>query len=318
LALPFCLRPGQPPIWLSFRNEQDGLRAGQKIIAASTEREIYAALGLQYIEPELREGDMEIALAAQHRLPKLVTDGDIRGIIHVHTDQSDGVHTLEDMTRAVIERGYQYLGISDHSKSAHYAGGLSVEQIEAQRREVTRLNKSYGDRTFRIFHGIESDILTDGSLDYPVSVLRKFDFVIASVHSHFRLDRKRQTERIIKAISNPYTIVLGHMTGRQLLRRPGYEIDVENILKVCARKGVAVEINAHPWRLDLDWRWHRMALDLGCMMSINPDAHSISEIDLTHWGVEMARKGAVPKERVLNCMPLDGFANYLRVRRKRR
>jgi DNA polymerase (family 10) len=297
---------------------KDGLRVGQKIIAASTEREIYAALGLQYIEPELREGDMEIALAAQHRLPKLVTDGDIRGIIHVHTDQSDGVHTLEDMTRAVIERGYQYLGISDHSKSAHYAGGLSVEQIEAQRREVTRLNKSYGDRTFRIFHGIESDILTDGSLDYPVSVLRKFDFVIASVHSHFRLNRKRQTERIIKAISNPYTIVLGHMTGRQLLRRPGYEIDVENILKACARKGVAVEINANPWRLDLDWRWHRMALDLGCMMSINPDAHSISEIDLTHWGVEMARKGAVPKERVLNCMPLDGFANYLRARRKRR
>jgi DNA polymerase (family 10) len=216
---------------------------------------------------------MEIALAAQHRLPKLVTDGDIRGIIHVHTDQSDGVHTLEDMTRAVIEHGYQYLGISDHSKSAHYAGGLSVEQIEAQRREVTRLNKSYGDRTFRIFHGIESDILTDGSLDYPVSVLRKFDFVIASVHSHFRLDRKRQTERIIKAISNPYTIVLGHMTGRQLLRRPGYEIDVENILKACARKGVAVEINANPWRLDLDWRWHRMALDLDGSRSRLYDEH---------------------------------------------
>jgi DNA polymerase (family X) len=148
------------------------------------------------------------------------------------------------------------------------------------------LNKIYGDRTFRIFHGIESDILPDGSLDYPASVLRKFDFVIASVHSHFRFDRKRQTERIIKAISSPYTIILGHMTGRQLLRRPGYEIDVENILRACARQGVAVEINANPWRLDLDWRWHQKALDYGCIFSINPDAHSVRELDHMHWGVD--------------------------------
>ena len=262
----------------------DGLRAGKKIVAARTEQDIYAALGLQYIEPELREGGIEIGLAAKRRLPKLVSDGDIRGIIHIHTDQSDGVHTLEDMTRATIERGYQYLGISDHSKSTHYAGGLSLEQIEAQRQEVARLNKHYGNKTFHIFHVIESDILTDGSLDYPASVLRKFDFVIASVHSLFRKERKAQTARIIEAVSNPHTTILGHMTGRQLLRRPGYEVDVEKILKACARHGVVVEINANPWRLDLDWRWHRMALDLGCIMSINPDAHSISEIDLTHWG----------------------------------
>jgi DNA polymerase (family 10) len=295
-------------------NEQ-GLSSGRKIVAGRNEQDIYAALGLQYIEPELREGGSEIELAAKRRLPKLVTDSDIRGILHIHTDQSDGVHTLEDMTRATIERGYQYLGVSDHSKSAHYAGGLNLEEIEAQRREVIRLNKRYGNKAFHIFHGIESDVLADGSLDYPPSVLRKFDFVIASVHSLFRKDRKAQTARIIEAVSNDYTTILGHMTGRQLLRRPGYEVDVEKILKACARHGVVIEINANPWRLDLDWRWHRLALDLGCMMSINPDAHSISEIDLTHWGVEMARKGGVPKQRILNCLPLDELARWLRKRR---
>ena len=149
----------------------------------------------------------------------------------------------------------------------------------------------------------KSDILRDGSLDYLPSILRKFDFVVASVHSQFRLDRKQQTEQIIRAVSNPFTTILGHLTGRQLLRRPGYEVDVEKVLKACARFGVAVEINANPWRLDLDWRWHQMALHLGCMMSINPDAHSTSEIDLTHWGVELARKGRVSKSRVLNCLP---------------
>jgi DNA polymerase (family 10) len=290
---------------------ENGLMSGKKTIAARTEREIYAALGLQYIEPELREGEAEIALAAKRRLPKLVSDTDIRGILHVHTDQSDGTNTLEEMTQGAVDRGYQYLGLSDHSKSAHYAGGLSLEQIKAQAREVVRLNRRYGNKAFRIFHGIESDILADGSLDYPPSILREFDFVIASVHSQFRKDRKSQTGRIVKAVLNPYTTILGHMTGRQLLRRPGYEADVEEILKACARRGVVVEINANPWRLDIDWRWHRLALELGCMMSINPDAHSVGEIDLTHWGVEMARKGGVPKERVLNCLPLDEFARYL-------
>jgi DNA polymerase (family 10) len=171
-----------------------------------------------------------------------------------------------------------------------------------------------GER-FRIFKGIESDILPDGSLDYPEEVLRTFDFVVASVHSRFRLDRATQTERIIRAVADPHTTILGHMTGRQLLRRPGYEIDVERVLAACARHGVAVEINANPWRLDLDWRWHQAALDLGCMMSINPDAHSTDEIDLVHWGVEMARKGGVPKDRVLNCLSLAEIETYLRSRR---
>ena len=184
------------------------------------------------------------------------------------------------MAEATRNRGYVYFGIADHSKSAHYAGGLSVEQIAEQHAAIDRLNAGYGG-SFRVFKGIESDILLDGALDYPDEVLQRFDFVVASVHSRFRLDRKTQTERIIRAVENPYTTILGHMTGRQPLRRPGYEVDIEEILAACATHGVAVEINANPWRLDLDWRWHERALERGYMMSINPDAHSTDEIDLT-------------------------------------
>ncbi len=206
--------------------------------------------------------------------------------------------------------------MADHSKSAHYAGGLSVAQITDQHKAADRLNKKF-DGSFQIFKGIESDILADGSLDYPDDVLARFDFVVASVHSRFRLDPKEQTRRIVNAVANPYTTILGHMTGRQLLRRPGYELDVEAVLKACARHGVAVEVNANPWRLDLDWRWHRLALELGCMLSINPDAHSTDEIDLTHWGLEMARKGSVPPTRVLNCLAVPAFRRHLERRKTR-
>jgi len=282
-------------------------------VIARSEEEIYAGLGLPFIEPELREGTDEIARALKHALPKLATDADLRGILHAHTDLSDGVDTLETMAEATRARGYRYLGVADHSKSAHYAGGLSVEEIEAQHAEIDRLNKRYG-KTFRILKGIESDILADGTLDYPDEVLGRFDFVIASVHGRFKLNRQTQTQRIIRAVQNPFTTILGHMTGRQLLRRPGYEVDVEAILAACAEHGVAVEINANPWRLDLDWRWHRRALELGCMMSINPDAHSTDELDLTHWGVEMARKGGVPAERVLNALSLSSLLQHLKRR----
>jgi len=243
-----------------------------------------------------------------------VTDADIRGILHAHTDRSDGVDTLEVMAEATRAHGYQYFGVADHSQSAHYAGGLSLDEIARQHAEADRLNERYGD-SFRIFKGIESDILPDGSLDYQDDVLARFDFVVASVHSRFKLSRKEQTDRILRAVANPRTTILGHMTGRQLLRRPGYEVDIDKILAACARHGVAVEINANPWRLDLDWRWHQRALELGCLMSINPDAHSTSEIELTHWGVEMARKGGVPPERVLNCLELPQFTGYLNNRR---
>jgi DNA polymerase (family 10) len=274
--------------------DRNGLRRGRKVIAAKSEAEVYKALSLPFIEPELREGRREIERAIKRKLPKLVSDQDIRGILHAHTDASDGVDTLEVMARATRERGYGYFGVSDHSKSAHYAGGLSIADIRNQHRAVDKLNKTFGDG-FRILKGIESDILVDGSLDYPDSVLARFDFVIASIHGRFRLDKKAQTDRLLRAVANPHTTILGHMTGRQLLRRPGYDVDIARILKSCAAHGVAVEINANPWRLDLDWRWHEKALAFGCMMSINPDAHSTSELDLTHWGVEMARKGGVPE-----------------------
>ena len=297
-----------------MRLEPDGLHKGRRVIAAK-EEDIYRALGLPFIEPELREGRGEIERALKGELPKLVTDKDLRGILHCHTDASDGTETLETMAKATRQRGFEYFGVADHSKSAHYAGGLSVERIEEQHREVDRLNKEFG-KDFRILKGIESDILADGSLDYPDDVLARFDFVVASIHGRFKLDRKAQTERLLRAISNRHTTIIGHMTGRQLQRRPGYEIDVEKVLRACAKNDVAVEINAHPWRLDLDWRWHQAALDFGCMMSINPDAHSIRELDHMHWGVQMARKGGVPADRVLNAMPLAEIMRYLRQKRR--
>jgi DNA polymerase (family 10) len=295
--------------------DQRGVHRDRKIIARKSEADIYEALGLPFIEPELREGADEIALALQDRLPPLVADKDIRGILHAHTDRSDGVDTLEAMAETTRKRGYQYFGIADHSKSAHYAGGLSINEIVQQHTEVDGLNKRYGQK-FRVFKGIESDILADGSLDYPNDILARFDFVVASVHGRFKIDREAQTQRILRAVANPYTTILGHMTGRQLLRRPGYDIDIDKVLTACAAHGVAVEINANPWRLDLDWRWHQCALDLGCMMSINPDAHSTREIDLTHWGVEMARKGGVPADRVLNCLSLRQITRHFGRRRR--
>jgi len=289
----------------------EGLKEGRKLIASRTESEIYKALGLQYIEPELREGRGEVKQAsAKKRFPRLVDQNDLRGILHAHTDASDGAATLKEMAGAVRERGFQYFGVSDHSRTAHYAGGLSVEEIDAQHAEIDRLNKrSAGD--FRIFKGIESDILPDGSLDYPADVLQRFDFIIASVHGQFRMDRAAQTKRILSAVRNPFVTILGHMTGRQLLRRPGYEVDVEKVLKACAKHGVAVEINSNSWRLDLDWRWYQQGLRLGCRFSINPDAHSISEIDLVRWGVALARKGGLTPNKILNCFDLKAFTTWV-------
>jgi DNA polymerase (family X) len=297
----------------SMTLQADGLRKGRRLMAAK-EEDIYEALGLQFIEPELREGRGEIERALKGELPELVTDRDLRGILHCHTDASDGTETLKMMANATRKRGFQYFGVADHSQSAHYAGGLSPEEIDAQHREANRLNKSFG-KEFRILKGIESDILADGSLDYPDEILSRFDFVVASIHGPFKLEEKEQTARLLRAISNPRTTILGHMTGRQLMRRPGYDVDIETVLRACARYGVAIEINAHPWRLDLDWRWHQAALDFGCMLSINPDAHSIGELDHMHWGVEMARKGGVPADRVLNAMSLTQLMRHLKRRR---
>ncbi|SFJ60505.1 DNA polymerase/3'-5' exonuclease PolX [Bradyrhizobium sp. Gha] len=297
-----------------LRLEADGLHKGRTVVAGD-EVDIYRALGLPFIDPELREGRGEVELALKGKLPKLVTDENLRGILHCHTDASDGTETLETMAKATRQRGFEYFGVADHSKSAHYAGGLSIEQIAEQHREAERLNKRFG-KDFRILKGIESDILADGSLDYAEDVLERFDFVVASIHGRFKLDRKAQTQRLLRAVSDPHTTMIGHMTGRQLQRRPGYEIDIERVLRACAKHDVVVEINAHPWRLDLDWRWHQAALEFGCMLSINPDAHSIPELDHMHWGVEMARKGGVPAGRVLNAMKLPEIMRYLRQKRR--
>lgn len=297
--------------------DENGLRRGRRAVPCAEETDVYAALGLPFIEPELREGLGEIELAAAGRLPKLVAGGDLRGLLHSHTDQSDGAHSLQQMAEATRKRGYAYFGVSDHSRSAAYAGGLTVEEIAAQHALADELNAGYGGK-FRIFKGIESDILEDGSLDYPDDILARFDFVVASVHSRFRLDKETQTARIVRAVANPHTTILGHMTGRMLLRRPGYDVDIDEILKACAAHGVCVEINANPHRLDLDWRWHRRALELGCLMSINPDAHSTAELDLTRWGVRQARKGGVPKERLLNCQSLAAITRFFETRKRSR
>ncbi len=292
------------------------------VVPCPDEQDIYAALGLPFIEPELREGkplisgQNEIELAVAGKLPALLNVKHLRGVLHCHSTFSDGMDSLETMAKRVRDLGYEYFGIADHSKSAFYARGLKREQVLDQHARIDELN-SLQRSGFRIFKGIESDILQDGALDYDDDLLRQFDFVVASVHSRFALGREEQTRRVIRAVENPHTTILGHPTGRLLLQRPPLEIDMEAVLEACAARGVAVEINAHPQRLDLDWRLHQRALELGCTLSINPDAHSRNDIEMMHWGVCIARKSGVPRGRVLNCKGGDELATYF-ARRKAR
>ena len=277
-----------------LRLDERGLYRGQHLVDCVDEKDVYAALDLPFIEPELREGRGEIALAVARRLPQLVADQDIRGLLHCHTDFSDGSNTLEEMAEATRGQGYEYFGVADHSKTASYAGGLSAREDRRAARARGRVEHALS-RRFQIFKGIESDILEDGSLDYPDEVLARFDFVVASVHSRFRLDAEDPNRADRSGGVKPLHDHPRPHDGPQLLRRrAGYEIDIEKVLAACAKHGVAVEINANPQRLDLDWRWHQRALELGCMFSINPDAHSVDELDLTSWGVLMARKGGIP------------------------
>lgn len=275
----------------------------------ATEQEIYQALGLNYIEPELREGLDEITLAKSHNLPALITFSDLRGTLHNHSTYSDGVHSLSEMARYCKEDlGLEYLGICDHSKTAVYANGLSIERLEQQWVEIDTLNTQMAP--FRIFKGIESDILADGSLDYPDAILAKFDFVVASVHSNLKMDEEKATTRLIKAIENPYTTILGHPTGRLLLSRSGYPLDFKKIIDACAANNVVIEINANPLRLDLDWRWHRYALEKGVLLSINPDAHRTEGLLDMHYGIFVARKGGLSKEKCLNAFSLAEITNF--------
>ncbi len=274
------------------------------------EAEIFSRAGIPYVVPELREQEWALDLARRDELPELLTEEDIKGVIHAHTTYSDGGATLSDMAAYAKELGYEYIGITDHSKSAFYANGLQPERVFRQMEEIDALNKTLAP--FRIFKGIESDILYDGALDYEEDVLKAFDFIIASIHSTLRMDKEKATQRLITAIENPYTSMLGHPTGRLLLSREGYPVDHLKVIDACAANGVAIELNANPYRLDLDWSWIPYALEKGILISINPDAHSKEGIHDIRYGVFSARKGGLTAERCLNARGREGFEAWVK------
>ena len=278
-----------------------------------TEEAVYAAAGLPYIPPELREGHGEIESARSGRLPVLIEAGQIQGIFHNHTVWSDGAATLEQMVGAARTLGYRYIGISDHSQAAFYANGLKEDRIKAQHVEIDAVQKKFPD--IRIFKGIEADILADGAMDYPDEILATFDFVIASVHSRFNLSEEDQTRRICRALANPYVTMLGHATGRLLLSRDAYRVDMKKVLDTAAEHKKIMEINANPHRLDLDWRMCGYAKERGVTFSINPDAHSTEGLGDVPFGVNVARKGGVTAGEVVNTLPVEAMASRLQAMR---
>ncbi len=277
-------------------------------IPCKDEEALYQALGLDFIEPELRENFGELEAAEEGRLPRLVQASDLKGVLHVHTTYSDGSQSIETMARKCMELGYSYLGITDHSKSAYYANGLSEERIKQQHEEIERLNELL--KPFKIFKGIEVDILPNGSLDYDDSVLETFDFVIASVHSAFKLPEDEMTARICKALSHPLVTMLGHPTGRLLLAREPYALNMEKVLETAAKYNKLIEINANPYRLDLDWRWGIKAKMMGIKTSINPDAHSLEGLGDVAFGVGIARKAWFEAEDVINTYDTETIAAF--------
>ena len=287
--------------------------AGVDFKHLATEAAVFEKANLPYIAPELRENAQVVALAQQGNLPPLIEDHDLKGILHVHTTWSDGLHSLRDMCEHARTLGYQYIGITDHSQAAFYANGLKPDRVLAQMAEIDQLNMELAP--FRIFKGIESDILNDGSLDYDEAVLAKFDFVIASVHTNLKMVLEKATERVLRAIQNPYTTILGHPTGRLLLSREGYPLDWEVIFEACAKHKVAIEVNANPYRLDLDWTLIAEALRRGIKISINPDAHSQDGIHDLRYGVMTARKGGLTAADCLNALGVGAFEAWLKDRK---
>jgi DNA polymerase (family 10) len=239
----------------------------------------------------------------------VIQPGDVRAVIHSHSTWSDGSNTLEEMADACIQKGFEYLVISDHSKSAFYANGLKEDRIKEQHAQIEELNKKLAP--FTIFKSIECDILNDGSLDYSNDILSTFDLVIASVHSNLKMSEEKAMGRLLRAIENPYTTILGHLTGRLLLSRPGYPVDHKRIIDACVKNKVVIELNAHPRRLDMDWRWIAYALDQGAMISIDPDAHSIEGYDVIRYGVLAAQKAGVTKADNLSSLGLEEFKSWL-------
>lgn len=275
-----------------------------------TEKDVFEKANLPFIEPELRENEDIIKAADSNKLPNLIGFGDIKGVIHTHTHYSDGLNTIREMAEAAQRLGYRYLGISDHSKAAFYANGMKEDRVEQQWQEIDQINTSLFN--FRILKSIECDILYDGVLDYHDDILRGFDFVIASIHSNLKMDEHKATNRLIKAIENPFVNILGHPTGRLLLSREGYPIDHKKVIDACAANKVSIELNANPYRLDLDWTWIPYARERGVLICINPDAHSIEGINDIRYGVMTARKGWLDTEGCLNARDLDGFWDFVK------
>lgn len=284
------------------------LQAALSMPLASSEEAIYERLGAPYIIPEMREGKHEWEWAGKYTLDRLVEREDLRGVVHAHTTYSDGKNTLAEMAEHARRLGYEYLGITDHSQSAFYANGLDEARVREQWKEIDRLNEQMQD--FLLLKGIEVDILADGSLDFPDDFLAQFDFVIASIHSGLSMNREKATQRLLKAIANPHVDILGHLTGRILLAREGYPLDMEQVIRACAEHGVAIEVNASPSRSDLDWEWIFYAMEQGVKLLITPDAHSCDELQYMDWGLQLARKGGMTKEVCLNCLDSAAFLAF--------
>ncbi len=281
-----------------------------------SESEAYERFDWPLVPAELREGYVQQNLSKIiENKSEIIDHQDIKGILHAHSTYSDGKHSLEKMARACIDLGYQYLGITDHSKSAFYANGLFEAQIFKQHQEIDELNKKLSP--FKIFKGIESDILNDGNLDYEDDVLAKFDFIITSVHSNLKMDIDKATQRILTAIANPYTTIMGHVTGRLLLEREGYPLHHHAIIDACAKYNVVLELNANPWRLDVDWRWVPYALEKGVKLSINPDAHEIDGISDVQYGVFMGKKGGLTVNQTLNCLDVEKIEAFFQQRKEK-
>ncbi len=288
---------------------------GSDFVATPSETHLYRALGLDDIPPELREGMGEIEAAASGKLPRLIERGDLRGFLHCHTTYSDGSNSVEELALACREAGYSYAGLTDHSQAAAYAGGLRPEDLERQADEIDAVNARV--EGIRILKGIEADILVDGRLDYDERLLARLDFVIGSIHSRFNLGEKEMTARMLAAIDNPYLTIIGHPTGRLLLSRDPYGVDLDAVFEKAAKQGVAMEINADPHRLDLDWRVLRAARKRGVMISIGADAHSIAGIANVEYGIGVARKGWLGPDDVLNARPVEEFLAFVAQRKNR-
>lgn len=283
---------------------------------AISEEEIFTQNKLQFIPAPLREGAQILKDAASHTIPKLIEQSDIKGIIHSHSKWSDGQETLETMVQHAIGKGLEYLVISDHSQAAYYASGLTPDRVAAQQIEIDVLNEKY--KPFKIFKSIEADILNDGSLDYDAAVLSTFDLVIASVHSNLKMSEEKAMQRLLTAIQNPFTTILGHPTGRLLLSREGYPLDHKMIIDACADYDVVIEINAHPRRLDLDWRWVEYAIEKGVLLSINPDAHSLAGFDDIYYGCKIAQKAGLTPDRNLSSFSLAEMEQFVELKKRKR